>query len=63
LRVDVAFFFEDLESNSIDKDIIGMPIDIFSNKEALELLRSYYAIPENQRRPLFNLVRALSEAA
>jgi len=63
LRVDVAFFFEDLESNSIDKDIIGMPSDIFSNKEALELLRSYYAIPENQRRPLFNLVRALSEAA
>ena len=40
-----------------------MPGDILTDKEALELLRSYYAIPENQRRRLFDLARVLSEAA
>ena len=29
------------------------PGDILGDREALELLRSYYAIPENQRRRLF----------
>ena len=62
LGVEVGFFFEGLESNSIDKDISGMPSDILSDKEALELLRSYYAIPENQRRSLFDLACVLSEA-
>ncbi len=36
LRVDVAFFFADLECNSSDKAIIGMSSDIFSNKDSLE---------------------------
>ena len=40
-----------------------MPSDVLSDKEALDLLRSYYAIPENQRRRLFDLARVLSEAA
>ncbi len=38
-----------------------MPGDILADKEALELVRSYYAIPENQRRRLFDLARVLSE--
>mgnify|MGYP006097496507 CR=1 FL=1 len=63
LGVEVAFFFEGLEGNLIGKDIGGMPSDILSDKEALDLLRSYYAIPENQRRRLFDLARVLSEAA
>ena len=63
LGVDVAFFFEGLEGNLIPKDHAGMPRDILSDKEALDLLRSYYAIPENQRRRLFDLARVLSEAA
>ncbi|MFT4999279.1 MAG: hypothetical protein ACI875_000273 [Planctomycetota bacterium] len=29
----------------------------------MELVRSYYAIPENQRRRLFDLARVLSDAA
>lgn len=62
LGVDVAFFFEGLEGNLISKDHAGMPSDILSDKEALDLLRSYYAIPENQRRRLFDLARVLSEA-
>jgi transcriptional regulator with XRE-family HTH domain len=39
------------------------PGDILSDKEALELIRSYYAIPENQRRRLFELARVLSDTA
>ena len=37
--------------------------DMMADKEALELVRSYYAIPEAQRRRLFDLARVLSEAA
>ena len=63
LGVDVAFFFEGLEGDALNTDGTGMPSDILSDKEALDLLRSYYAIPENQRRRLFDLARVLSEAA
>ena len=60
----MSFFFEGMETGAAPKDASGnMPNDILSDKEALELLRSYYAIPENQRRRLFDLARVLSEAA
>jgi transcriptional regulator with XRE-family HTH domain len=64
LNVDVAFFFEGLDEGvpSVTSNS-DMPGDILTDKEALELLRSYYAIPENQRRRLFDLARVLSEAA
>ena len=35
----------------------------YGDKEALELVRSYYSIPEAQRRRLFDLARVLSEVA
>lgn len=63
LNVEVSFFFEGLDSEQIDGALEGMPSDILSDKEALELLRSYYAIPENQRRRLFDLARVLSDAS
>jgi transcriptional regulator with XRE-family HTH domain len=65
LGVPVSFFFEGIEasSNETDGGSADMPSDILTDKEALELLRSYYAIPENQRRRLFDLARVLSEAA
>jgi len=63
LNVDVSFFFEGLESDVSDAPVGELPGDILTDKEALELLRSYYAIPENQRRRLFDLARVLSEAA
>ncbi len=47
----------------VEADEEAKPGDILTDKEALELLRSYYAIPENQRRRLFDLARVLSEAA
>ncbi|MCX7300509.1 MAG: helix-turn-helix transcriptional regulator [Rhodobacterales bacterium] len=65
LGVQVSFFFEGLDKIGADDLVAGtdMPGDILSDREALELLRSYYAIPENQRRRLFDLARVLSEAA
>ena len=64
LGVPVAFFFEGLDSAVVTAPKVGdLPGDILGDKEALDLLRSYYAIPENQRRRLFDLARVLSEAA
>lgn len=64
LNVEVSFFFEGLDNERrAEASTSDMPGDILTDKEALELLRSYYAIPENQRRRLFDLARVLSEAA
>lgn len=63
LDVPVSFFFEGMDAAGAAGDGADMPADIMTDKEALELLRSYYAIPENQRRRLFDLARVLSEAA
>ncbi len=75
LDVPVSFFFEGFvainangESRSdTSSDTVGSPVaptsmqgDLLSDKEALDLVRSYYAIPENQRRKLFDLARVLS---
>lgn len=61
LGVPVSFFFEGLDAD-VDADET-VPGDIMADKEALELVRSYYAIPETQRRRLFELARVLSDAA
>ena len=64
LGVEVSFFFEGIDKESQEAQTVGdMPGDILTDKEALELLRSYYAIPETQRRRLFDLARVLSDAA
>lgn len=64
LDVDVSFFFEGLDQAGKKKaDVEGVPADILGDKEALELVRSYYAIPEHQRRRLFDLARVLSDVA
>ena len=64
LDVEVSFFFEGLDQEDGDKDNVDMiPADLLGDKEALDLIRSYYAIPENQRRRLFDLARVLSDVA
>ncbi|SPF77302.1 hypothetical protein ALP8811_02327 [Aliiroseovarius pelagivivens] len=63
LSVPVNFFFEGLENHANEVDDGAVPSDILADKEALELVRSYYAIPENQRRRLFELARVLSDVA
>ena len=59
LGVPVSFFFEGLE---VEQDALSPSPDMMADKEALELVRSYYAIPETQRRQLFELARVLSDA-
>ncbi len=65
LEVSVSFFFDGIDDAKAAERVAGakVPGDIMADKEALELVRSYYAIPENQRRRLFDLARVLSEAA
>lgn len=66
LDVDVSFFFEGLREESSDKPAEqspAVPADMMGDKEAMDLVRSYYAIPENQRRRLFELARVLSDVA
>ena len=64
LGVTVSFFFEGLGAKAAtSKSDSDLPGDLLADKEALELIRSYYAIPETQRRRLFRLARVLSDAA
>ncbi|MBS0126630.1 helix-turn-helix domain-containing protein [Thetidibacter halocola] len=64
LEVPVSFFFEGIEAESAETTKSeNVPADIMGDKEALDLVRSYYAIPENQRRRLFELARVLSDVA
>lgn len=59
LGVTISFFFDGLDEA---RGAVATP-DLMADKEALELVRSYYAIPEAQRRRLFDLARVLSDAA
>jgi len=63
LKVDISFFFEGIGGDEAHMDPGVAPSDVMSDKEALELLRFYYAIPENQRRRLFDLDRVLSDVS
>ena len=65
LDVNVSFFFEgiDQEVEAPEQAAGKAPADILGDKEALELIRSYYSIPENQRKRLFDLARVLSDVA
>ncbi len=61
IGVPVSFFFEGLDGQA--PDIGKVRGDPLTDKEALDLVRTYYGIPENQRRQLFDLACALGEAA
>jgi len=61
MEVPVSFFFAGLDGQA--PDTCQPRGDILTDKEALDLVRAYYAIPENQRRRLFDLARVLGEAA
>lgn len=64
LDVPVSFFFEGIGEHNTEETTSGaFPADLMGDKEALDLVRSYYAIPENQRRRLFELARVLSNVA
>lgn len=59
LGVVIGFFFEGLDK----EEGITLEADLLANKEAMDLVRAYYAIPEAQRKRLFDLAQVLSEAA
>lgn len=64
MDVPVNFFFEGIENEVTAAGSTGsVPADLMGDKEALDLVRSYYSIPENQRRRLFDLARVLSDVA
>ena len=63
LDAPVEFFFDGLEGEQAASEEGGVPSDLMADREAMELVRSYYAIPELQRRRLFELARVLSSAA
>lgn len=68
LGVSISFFFEGIDEEEVPAKGIateadGQRGDLLADKEALELVRSYYAIPEAQRRRLFDLARVLSDVA
>ena len=59
MDVAVGFFFEGISENGPSE----MEVDLLADKEALQLVRAYYAMPEAQRRQIFELARVLSDAA
>ncbi|SFD46220.1 helix-turn-helix domain-containing protein [Roseivivax sediminis] len=64
LDVSVGFFFNGIDTDQpMEPEAETVPGDILGDKEALDLVRSYYAIPEHQRRRLFELARVLSDVA
>ena len=68
LDVNVSFFFEGLDGDVAEEALSELQAaqpqdDLLVDREAQELVRSYYAIPEEQRRRLFDLARVLSDAA
>lgn len=61
LDVPVSFCFEGLENGAAPGERVEG--DFLADKEALQLVRAYYAMPEAQRRQIFELARVLSDAA
>ncbi|MCP1334828.1 helix-turn-helix domain-containing protein [Futiania mangrovi] len=59
LDVPVSFFFEGLDLEAAEAE--GADKDVLKDKETMELLRAYYAIPDDQRRKLFDLAKAIGE--
>lgn len=57
LNVPVNFFFEGLiDQPSTNVKSCGPAVDIVSDRETIEFLRSYFRIPKNLRVRLFKLV-------
>lgn len=68
LEVEISFFFAEMSEDKDSDETTAsgarnVPMDIMADREAVELVRSYYAIPEHQRRRLFDLARVLSDVA
>lgn len=75
LGVSISFFFEGLATATPSEQSVCTQLprngaavkngasDLMGDREAMDLVRTYYAIPETQRRRLFDLARVLSDVA
>jgi transcriptional regulator with XRE-family HTH domain len=61
LDVPISFFFEGIDGQVADTG--EAHASILSDKEAVNLVRVYSAIPKEQRRKLLDLARILSDVA
>lgn len=59
MEVPVSFFFDGLAVGDDAPD--DRPDDILGDREAMHLVRAYYAIPDHQRRKLVDLARVLGD--
>ncbi|TVS00820.1 MAG: XRE family transcriptional regulator [Rhodobacteraceae bacterium] len=57
LDVKISFFFEGIGGGGAQTETT----DLMNRKETLDLLRTYYAIPNAQRKRLFDLARVLGK--
>ena len=57
LGVSPSYFFEGID----DQPVEGSEEELLKRKETLELLRTYYQIPEEQRKKLLSLAQALGQ--
>ena len=58
LGVTASYFFEGLNENAEE---VSAEDQVLKQKETLELLRSYYAIPEGQRKRFLHLAQSLGD--
>ena len=65
LQTPVAYFFEEMPAECEQGKVTAgnIPDDLMCDREAMELIRSYYAIPERERHRLVDLARELSDVA
>lgn len=65
LGVPVTYFFDGLSQKPQTKSPtnIEVPVELANDRETMELVRSYYSIPQNQRKRLFDLAKVLSDVA
>lgn len=59
LRVPVIFFYEGLEGTVAGGDDAAAAGDVLADREAIDLVRAFYAMPQEQRRHLYDLARTL----
>jgi transcriptional regulator with XRE-family HTH domain len=63
LDISIGYFFEGTEQSADGVAPHGSGSDVLADREALELLRAYYAMPQTHRRRLFELARVLGDTA
>jgi transcriptional regulator with XRE-family HTH domain len=63
LETPVHHFFEGLEGAEAGASEEAAQDALYANREALDLVRAYYAMPADRRRKLFDLARVMGDAA